>query len=65
MKIKAKVLAKVIGVGVIASAVSTTVLAEPSIQELVELVKSMQEEMEGLKQQLNNTASKQAGGAGG
>jgi len=59
MKIKAKVLAKVIGVGVIASAVSTTVLAEPSIQELVELVKSMQEEMEGLKQQLNNTASKQ------
>tara|TARA_R110002074_G_scaffold212347_2_gene381797 strand:- start:341 stop:1585 length:1245 start_codon:yes stop_codon:yes gene_type:complete len=57
MKIKA--LAKAIGVGVVASAVSTTVLAEPSIQELAELIKSMQTEMDGLKQQLNNTASKQ------
>jgi len=59
MKTKVKVLAKAIGVGVVASAVSTTVLAEPSIQELVELIKSMQMEMNGLKQQLNNTASKQ------
>jgi hypothetical protein len=59
MKIKVKVFAKTIGVGVIVSAVSTTVLAEPSIQELVELIESMQTEMDGLKQQLNNTASKQ------
>lgn len=56
---KIKVLAKAIGVGVVASAISTTVLAEPSIQELAELIKSMQTEMDGLKQQLNNTASKQ------
>ena len=56
---KIKTLVKAIGIGAVTSVVSTTALAEPSIQELVDIIKSMQTEMVGLKQQLNNTASKQ------
>jgi len=50
--------AKTIVFAVVASSFSTAALAEPSVEELAERLERMQQEMDQLKQQLKNSATK-------
>ena len=51
--------AKTIVFAVVASSFSTAALAEPSVEELAERLERMQQEMDQLKQQLKNSATKE------
>ena len=50
--------AKTIVFAVVTSSFSTAALAEPSVEELAERLERMQQEMDQLKQQLKNSATK-------
>ena len=56
---KTKILVKAIALGAVTFAVSGSVLAAPSIEELATRLEQMQQEIEQLKQQLANTATKE------
>jgi hypothetical protein len=56
---KSKTLASTLMFTVAAFSVSTTALAEPSVEELGERLERMQQEMDLLKKQLENRATKE------
>lgn len=53
------ILVKVIVVGIVATTISAATLAEPNVQELVRRLDLMQKEMDELRQQIKNSASKE------
>lgn len=55
---KIKVMVRAVALGVAALAVSSNVLASPTVEELAQRLQQMQQEIEQLKSQLNETATK-------